>query len=98
MSLVVNLYYTGKNGSASLFADEMTRSGTVDKIRSEEGNLRYEYFASISDPETILLIDEWESQEALDKHHKSEIMKTISELREKYKLRLRVERFDREKG
>lgn len=98
MSLVVNLYYTGKNGSARLFADEMTRSGTVDKIRSEEGNLRYEYFASISDPETILLIDEWESQEALDKHHKSEIMKTISELRDKYKLRLRVERFDREKG
>lgn len=98
MSLVVNLYYTGKNGSARLFAEEMTSSGTVDKIRSEEGNLRYEYFASISDPETILLIDEWESQEALDKHHKSEIMKTISELREKYKLRLRVERFNRENG
>ena len=36
-------------------------------------------------------------QAALDIHHKSEMMKTIACLREKYKLKMKVERFIREK-
>lgn len=42
--LVINIYYTGKDGSARAFAKEMTESGLVDRIRQEEGNLGYEYF------------------------------------------------------
>lgn len=56
MSITVNIYYTGKNGSARKFAEEMIKSGTVEKIRNEDGNLRYEYFQPIDDLETILLI------------------------------------------
>ena len=37
--ITVNLYYTGKNGSARKFAEEMVSSGVADAIRSEEGNL-----------------------------------------------------------
>ena len=54
MALTVNLRYTGKDGSALAFAREMTESGTVAAIRAEEGNLRYEYFQSLEDPETVL--------------------------------------------
>lgn len=91
--IIVNLYYTGTGGAARCFAEEMERSGTADKIRAEEGNLRYEYFQPLSDPETILLIDSWESQTAIDKHHESPMMKAIAELREKYDLHMKVERF-----
>ena len=99
MSITVNLYYTGKNGNARKFAEEMMASGIVDKVRAEEGNERYEYFFPMEDPETVLLIDRWRDQEALDFHHKSEMMGQIAELREKYKLRLRVERYvDEEKA
>lgn len=98
MSITVNLYYTGKNGNARKFAEEMTERGIVEAIRSEDGNERYEYFFSMDDPETVLLIDRWKNQEALDIHHKSPMMKDIAGLREKYKLRLRVERYiDEEK-
>ena len=38
MTLVINIYYNGKNGSARKFAQEMVSSGIVDKIRMEEGN------------------------------------------------------------
>ncbi len=93
MSITVNLYYTGKNGNARKFAEEMTERGIVEAIRSEEGNERYEYFFPMDDPETVLLIDRWKNQEALDIHHKSPMMKEIAALREKYKLRLRVERY-----
>lgn len=94
MSLTVNLYYTGKNGNARKFAEEMVSSGIVDEVRAEEGNERYEYFFPMDDPETVLLIDRWRDQEALDIHHKSEMMKKIAALRDKYELRLRVERYD----
>ena len=97
MSIIVNLYYTGQNGNARKFAEEMTSRGIVDAIRAEEGNERYEYFFPMEDAETVLLIDRWKNQEALDFHHKSEIMKQIAELREKYKLHLRVERYVEEK-
>ncbi len=91
--LVINIYYTGKNGSAKKFAEEMTNSGVVDLVRKEEGNLGYNYFLPYKDSETILLIDKWENQEALDRHHKSEMMKTIATLREKYHLSMRVEQY-----
>ena len=96
MSITVNLYYTGKNGSARKFAEEMTASGLVDAVRAEEGNERYEYFFPMDDPETVLLIDRWRDQVALDFHHKTEMMKKIAELRDKYGLRLRVERYQEE--
>ncbi len=59
MSLTVNLYYTGKNGSARAFAEEMVSRGIVARVRAEEGSERYEYFFPMDDPETVLLIDRW---------------------------------------
>ncbi len=93
MSLVINLYYTGKDGNARKFAEEMMASGLVEQIRAEEGNERYEYFFPMDDPETVLLVDRWKDQAALDFHHKTPMMQQIAALREKYKLRLRVERY-----
>ncbi|MBR7017142.1 MAG: antibiotic biosynthesis monooxygenase [Lachnospiraceae bacterium] len=91
--LTVNLRYTGKDGAARRFAEEMTSSGTVEAIRAEAGNLRYEYYLSMEDPETVLLIDSWETQKAIDVHHASPMMGTIARLREKYDLHMTVERF-----
>ena len=93
MSITVNLRYTGKKGNALKFAEEMTASGTVAAIRAEPGNLRYEYFLSLDDPETILLIDSWENQAAIDAHHASPMMAAIAVLRDKYDLHMTVERF-----
>lgn len=91
--ITVNLYYKGTNGSARAFADEMEASGIAEAIRAEAGNLRYEYFQPINDPETVLLIDSWADQAAIDAHHASPMMKQLAELREKYDLHMTVERF-----
>ena len=91
--ITVNLYYTGTNGSARAFAEEMVQSGVVTAIRAEDGNLRYEYFFPMDDPETVLLIDQWRDQEAIDVHHASPMMGKIAALREKYDLHMKVECF-----
>ena len=94
MSITIHLYYTGSNGNARKFAEEMMTSGLVEAVRAEEGNERYEYFFPMEDQETVLLIDRWRDQAALDFHHKSPMMSQIAVLRDKYKLRLRVERYE----
>ena len=91
--ITVNLYYKGENGNARTFAEEMEASGIAENIRKEPGNLRYQYFLPLDDPETILLIDSWTDQAAIDAHHASPMMAQLTELREKYDLHMTVERF-----
>ena len=93
MAITVNLYYTGENGNARKFAEEMESSGVADRIRAEDGNLRYEYFLPLKQPETVLLIDSWENQDAIDRHHASPMMGELAALREKYDLHMKVERY-----
>lgn len=93
MAITVNIYYSGEHENAKKFAEEMLASGTVEKIRAENGNLKYDYFFSLDDAETVLLIDSWKDQHSIDMHHASPMMKTILQLREKYDLHMRVERY-----
>ncbi len=93
MSITINIYYTGTNGNAKKFAEEMTSSKIVNDIRAESGNIRYDYFFPIDDEETVLLIDSWEDQKSLDIHHASPMMQQIIKLREKYDLHMKVERY-----
>ncbi len=90
MSILVNIYYSGKDNNAKKFVNEMINKGIVNKIRNENGNLQYDYFYPIDDNETVLLIDRWQDEESLNKHHKSEMMKEIASLRLKYKLHMKV--------
>ena len=61
----------------------------VKKLRDDENAF------PVEDPETVLLIDSWRDQEALDAHHASPMMAVIASLREKYDLHMRMERFAR---
>lgn len=93
MAITIHIYYTGTNGSARKFAEEMTATGVVRDIRAEDGNLRYEYFFPMDDRETVLLIDSWRDQHALDVHHASSMMEQIAALRDRYDLHMKVERY-----
>jgi len=90
--ITVIIKYKGKR--AREFANEMISSGLVDKIRNEEGNLRYEYFYPLDNDEAVLLIDSWINQDALDKHHALPLMKEIIKLREKYDLHMEVNKYE----
>ena len=93
MMITMNLYYKGVNGNARAFAGEMEATGIAEKIRKEPGNLRYQYFLPLDDPETVLLIDSWTDQAAIDAHHASPMMTQLAALREKYDLHMTAERY-----
>lgn len=99
MSMTVNLYYTGKGDAARRFVEEMEASGVAQAIRDEPGNECYRYFQPLDDPETVLLIDRWRDQASLDAHHASPMMSQLADLRDKYDLHMRAERYvDAEDG
>lgn len=75
ISLVVNLYCTGNNGSAKKFVEEMESSGIADATRKEEGNEKYDDLLVMKDLETVLLIDPWKDHKVLDAHHAFKMMK-----------------------
>lgn len=93
LMLVINIYYSGNDGAAKAFAKEVEESGLASLIRQEAGNLGYEYFYPFDDEETILLIDKWTDQKALDAHHQTAMMGQIAKLRNKYDLKMKVERY-----
>lgn len=93
MSITITIYYTGEKQNAQRFVQEMEDSGIANKIRQEKGNLRYEYFLPFSMSATVLLIDSWKNQQAIDAHHASPMMEEIKKLREKYDLHMKVERY-----
>ena len=70
----------------------MKRLTGADQV-ADRCYLRYEYYQALDAPETILLIDSWANQEAIDKHHATPMMDTIAKLREKYDLHMTVERY-----
>lgn len=59
----------------------------VEKTVKEEGCIKYEIFRDVKDSKVMIIIEEWESDEALNKHMASEHFKRIvpqlNELREK---------------
>lgn len=59
----------------------------VEKTVKEEGCIKYELFQDTKDPKVLIIIEEWENEEALNKHIASEHFKRIipqlNELREK---------------
>lgn len=50
-------------------------------------------FFPMDDPETVLLIDIWRDQASIDAHHATPMMERITQLREKYDLHMRAERY-----
>lgn len=57
MAITVNIYYSGINGNARKFAEEMVSSGVVEDIRMEKGNIKYEYFFPMDDEDGIPTTD-----------------------------------------
>ena len=93
MSFTMNLLYRGEGENARSFAHEALGSGLVAKIREFPGNLGYAYYEPLEDRGAVLLIDSWESQEALDAYHASPLMGEIAALRAKYGLTVTARRY-----
>ncbi len=49
-----------------------TAKELIEKSRAEEGNIFYTLNVSVNDPNTLVFIENWKDQAAIDFHNKSE--------------------------
>lgn len=58
--------------------------GMTDATRTEPGCLSYDFYIGLSDPNTLMLFQEWESMEALMRHfqtpHMEEFLRALPEV------------------
>lgn len=82
LNLVVT--YNLKEGFASNFVGEVEDSGAADKVRAEDGCIRYDYFWHGDIPNRVILLEAWDSLEKQKIHLQQHHMNTIRHIREKY--------------
>ena len=64
--------------------------GLCGKIKCEDGFISYKYFYDAKEADDLLLVEEWESEEKQQNHLKTEHMKELKELKDKYLLDTKV--------
>lgn len=82
MRIFVN--YKAKQGKREGFLDYVLSSGTLEKIKNEDGCILYNYYFDALDKDTILLIEEWKNEECQKRHLSSPHMKELLEKKKEY--------------
>ena len=93
MNVVINVHYRGSGGSARRFVEDMVSEGGLEAVRADGGCIGYEYFVSSEDPDSIVLIEHWRDEAALEAHASSKNMKRIGSLKDRHGLSATVEKF-----
>lgn len=83
-SFIIYVKYTCKPGCREAFLNELTAQGIVDAIRREDGCIRYDYYLSVQDDNTLLLIEQWASEAHQQTHMGQPHMAALRAAKEKY--------------
>ena len=60
--------YTVKPGLRSAFHQVILDEKLQESSRNEPGNLAYDYFLSVDNPDELLLVEKWTDMKSLDEH------------------------------
>ncbi len=92
-NVILHCYYTGEEDAVCGFIDEMFDSGLRQEVLDEDGCLQYDYFYSAEDRHIGVLLEKWRDEEALSRHANGEAMAKLKEVKARYDLETRVERY-----
>jgi len=81
---MLTVTYRAKEGCARAFVEELESSGVAALVRGENGCIRYDYYFSAKDENTVLLFEEWESQTHQQIHITQPHIQTLKQIKEKY--------------
>lgn len=84
--------YITKPGRREEFLRRLSTAGVVDAIRKETGCRRYDYYLSCQDENEILLVEEWDSEEAQRIHMTQPHMQTLMQIKDDCVLDARLQK------
>ena len=78
--------YDVEHGKREAFLNEVIESGILDIIHGENGCVSYEYYRSVSNPDQLVLLETWASEDAQKIHMQQPHIAEFFKLKEKYKV------------
>ena len=78
------VYYKAKPGMARAFVETLETSGVAAAVRNEEGCIRYDYYISVKDSDTVFLFEEWETKNHQQIHLTQPHIATLRAIKEEY--------------
>jgi quinol monooxygenase YgiN len=76
--------YTMQPGMTQAFLSAVEQSNILDKIRQEDGCLRYEYAAAAQAPERVFLLESWASLAQQKIHLTQPHMADLTAIKDQY--------------
>ena len=91
--LLIHVTYQAKPGRGREFVRQIVQQGLRSKILAEDGCLRYDYFVSCENEDTVLLVELWKTAAHQAVHMTQPHMKTLLAIKEQEVLSSSVEKF-----
>jgi quinol monooxygenase YgiN len=90
------VFYRCKEGQRDNFLNEVKSIGIDQKCKVEGGNIRYSFFASLENDDTLLLVESWTDTHSLECHYKSDNFMMLGALKKKYVEQTVIEKYFKE--
>ena len=82
--LTLYVKYLCRPGVCQAFVEELEKSGVADKVRAEEGCLRYQYYYPANESDAVFLLEQWESAAHQEIHMTQPHMEVLRAIKHKY--------------
>jgi len=90
---LINVTYTVKDGKRDEFYNQLCDKEIIKKSRNEEGNLKYDYYFPVDNANDILLLEIWTDATSQQIHSQTPHFQELQELKKKYILDVKFEKF-----
>lgn len=92
--VIVIVKYRAPEGVREKFVKQLFDEGLPQACRAEEGNIAYDYYYSVEDPNEVLLLEAWKDAHALADHGAEPHFVRIGEIKLENGVRSVIESFD----
>lgn len=92
--IVLNVTYKCKPDRREKLLEMIYTEGIALASRSEEGNIKYDYYTPVDNSDELLLVEKWRDEEALAVHGKQTHFVRLGALKKKFVLDTIIEKFE----
>lgn len=87
------VYYHCENGMRAAFLKALEDAQIAKRCQSEPGNVQYSYYLPVDNPNTVLLLEKWENEEAQKVHLATDNFKVLTDIKAKFVVDTKIERY-----
>lgn len=92
--IILHVTFRTHPGKAEEFVRSVLSEGIAKDSEAEAGNEYYDFYYSAENENEVMLLEKWESQDALDLHCKQAHYKRIGELKDRYVVETSIEKYE----